>query len=323
MLMSKRFADNPDYCLYETLLIQVHKLIASGDGDSDAADALREQMDDPWYRLSEDEQARLRGLSGDLYLLVNSEKTEPEFPPGITSREWAEHLQEARDWSDWTTVLSMVRRRPALLPPEEAALLRAQAYDALGHPNPALLFLDFAHRVNKKDAAYRAVRMLMLSNAARWNEAVSDADRIVKGGEPELALLVAAADVFLLHAGTLDDVAKDEAYRRVLDAVRPAIEKKSVAGATPMSLIASAHLIRATAFWELGERTEALAAVDAAVDSDPGDRVLKGIRELLHRENAVNVGSISIAHALDHRRELLRREFHGKRKAAHRGSRWT
>ena len=45
--MRGKFADNPDYRKYERLLIDLHHLIADGKGDSDAADAVRDEMDQP------------------------------------------------------------------------------------------------------------------------------------------------------------------------------------------------------------------------------------------------------------------------------------
>jgi tetratricopeptide (TPR) repeat protein len=314
--MTPRFADNPDFRLYEQLLLRVHELIAAGEGDSEEADELRERMDAPWHRLTEAEQTRLRGLSGDLYLISGTEIPDEPFPVRFKPEAWVEQLQEARDWNDWGTVLGLVRRRPASIFLESAALLRAQAYDALGHPNAGLAFLDFAYRANKADPAYRAVRMLMASNAGRLAEAVADAERALQGREKDISVLVAAADVLLMYASTREPAAKIETLRRTLEVVRPALSRTATAGATPMSLIACAHLIRTAALWELGETADALTALDAAIDADPGDRVLKNIRDVVRETQASNLNVLSLTQALEHRRDLLRREFHSKSRIA-------
>ena len=67
--MKTRFADNPNYVQYESMLKDLHRLIAEGKGDSDEADALREAMDVPWRALSSEEIDRLNRLSSDLYIL--------------------------------------------------------------------------------------------------------------------------------------------------------------------------------------------------------------------------------------------------------------
>ena len=42
---------------YDDLMRQLIKMINSGDGKSGLADALRDKMDDPWSRMTDDERA--------------------------------------------------------------------------------------------------------------------------------------------------------------------------------------------------------------------------------------------------------------------------
>jgi hypothetical protein len=57
-MMTGKFSDNPYYVEYEGLLKQLHRLIAEGKGDSDDADAVREEMDRPERELSREELNR-------------------------------------------------------------------------------------------------------------------------------------------------------------------------------------------------------------------------------------------------------------------------
>jgi len=310
--MKLKFSENPDYQRYEQLLIKTSELIARGEGDSEEADAVREQMDLPWYRLSEDEQTRLRGLSGDLYMLQNEEVLQS---PLLSFDDFIEQLKEAREWNDWGTMLGILRRRPPRVFKEAAALLRAQAYDGLGHPNPALLFLDFAHRENKSDSGYRAVRMLMAASANRFGEIMPEAELIVRSGGKDVWLIVAAADVMLQWVISLAGDSKNAALQRIITALNSQWNAQSH-GATPMFLIACAHLIRAVALWEVGQEEEALAALDAAIEVDPGDRFLQKIREDIRRHQTPELGGLSIVQALNHRRDLLRRELQPEPKVA-------
>jgi hypothetical protein len=45
----------------------LHKLIADGKGDSPDADAIRERMEDPWYKMTADEQKEMDEYSVELY----------------------------------------------------------------------------------------------------------------------------------------------------------------------------------------------------------------------------------------------------------------
>jgi hypothetical protein len=49
------------------LLRELHALFAQGKEESEEADAIREQMEEPWYAMTPQEQERMRGLSADLY----------------------------------------------------------------------------------------------------------------------------------------------------------------------------------------------------------------------------------------------------------------
>ena len=57
------FADNPDYVTYKRLLTELDRLIAEGKGDDEEAEAVRDRMDGPWYRLSSEEIEHIFGAS--------------------------------------------------------------------------------------------------------------------------------------------------------------------------------------------------------------------------------------------------------------------
>lgn len=49
------------------LLRQLHTLFVAGQNDGDEADAIREQMEAPWYAMTEAERDEIRTLSKQLY----------------------------------------------------------------------------------------------------------------------------------------------------------------------------------------------------------------------------------------------------------------
>ena len=58
-----KFSGSPDYVTYERLLVEIDRLIADGKGDNEEAEAVRDQMDTPWYRLSSEETDHIGSLS--------------------------------------------------------------------------------------------------------------------------------------------------------------------------------------------------------------------------------------------------------------------
>jgi hypothetical protein len=53
------------------LLKELHFLMAEGKSETNEADRLRDLMDEHWYSMSPEEVGRVRGLSADLYTLVD------------------------------------------------------------------------------------------------------------------------------------------------------------------------------------------------------------------------------------------------------------
>jgi hypothetical protein len=135
--------DNPVLVEEERLLIRLHGLIAAGSGDTDEADAVRDEMEAAWWDLSNAEQQLLNGLSGDLYQL-NDEEIFAPVHGAEAARAWQSRLQEAAAEERWEEVLALLRKRPADYPSAEVARLRAAAYERLGFPLAAAEFAAYA-----------------------------------------------------------------------------------------------------------------------------------------------------------------------------------
>jgi len=54
---------------YERLLVRLHEQFVLDNPDGKEADRIREEMDDPWSRLTDEERDLLNHASGNLYLL--------------------------------------------------------------------------------------------------------------------------------------------------------------------------------------------------------------------------------------------------------------
>jgi hypothetical protein len=169
--MSAKYAANPFYVEHERQLLRLHELIAAGESESDAADAIRDEMDATWWKLSQDEQDRLAGLSGDLYALSGDEVFEIVRDPDMAARI-AKQLEEAVGSNDWTTVLQLLRHRPINSSTSLVDAVRSMAYLELGHPRPALAFTEHGLRLDENNFHLRYQLMLVLTQLGCEYEAV-------------------------------------------------------------------------------------------------------------------------------------------------------
>jgi hypothetical protein len=139
---------NPDYDKYLSLLLKLKAMRREGRGDTEEADQLREQMDEPWDSLSVEEQKQLALLSASLDMLEGKEVFR-DVPAEQRTREWmAPRWQTASETGDLETQLELLRNGPDFLTANEVAFLRGKVYLDAGHPEAALLFFAYAAQVN-------------------------------------------------------------------------------------------------------------------------------------------------------------------------------
>src|SRR6266700_1979059 len=152
--MAGRFWDNPHFREYERLLERLHSLIAAGNGDTDEAEAVRDDMEIAWRQLSPEELDRLDGLLGALYMLQYDEVFEPIDGDESAHETLNAELRAAWRQERWEDVIRLLRKGPPSMPMDEVAYLRANAYDQLGHVDAALLFMEHAARLKPHDVTY-------------------------------------------------------------------------------------------------------------------------------------------------------------------------
>ena len=137
--MEKR---SPEFLVCVRLLRRLDEIIAEGNGDGPEADAVRNQMEEPWYAMTEGEQHLLDLLSADVRTLWKVPR--PRQPPTAEARAGFDAALRTEDWRE---VLASLHRAPGLTDPPRAALMRAQAWRALGHPDVADEFIALARRL--------------------------------------------------------------------------------------------------------------------------------------------------------------------------------
>ena len=149
--------DDTGVCVYGSLLLRLHDLIAKGQGDGSEADVVRDHMDAPWNALTEVEQERVGGLSEDLYALAENNSRSKKMSPG-ERRTWGQEFRAAFEAGEWDRALLLLRHPPDDVPADHVAFFQADCWEHLGCPEVALRFMRSATRLDPE----RAVSVLTL-----------------------------------------------------------------------------------------------------------------------------------------------------------------
>lgn len=130
-----------------SLLLRLHRVIGEGQGDSDQADRLRDEMDPLWEEMDERERDRIRGLSEDLHGLREG-RPAPLPMDRQAVRAWWGQVVAAYQQSQSGSVddlLALLRRpHPAEVPGHVVRLLQARCWQRVGVPEVGLVFLQAA-----------------------------------------------------------------------------------------------------------------------------------------------------------------------------------
>ena len=168
-----KFSDNPEYVAYERLLIQIHQLIADGKGDDEEVEAVRDRMDAPEQKLTQNEIMRLNSLSADLYMLQDDEVYESYEG---TQEELITALSEPLSRNDYETILSLLCKGTPFLRPAQVAALRGRSYAMLGHLETGLLFMRYAAEKEPGQVAHRLYILGLLIQLNRTQEALAEVE---------------------------------------------------------------------------------------------------------------------------------------------------
>jgi hypothetical protein len=165
--MARATTRRPDYDRHEELLVQLHRLIAAGEGDTDGADRLRDEMERCWWSLTPSEQARLEALSGDLYQLSGREILEPtsalDSRPRGRPDGWEGAVRRAVDRGAWDRVLTLLRSRERDWDAAQVARLRGIAWHQMGRLVPSEEFLRFSLALDPTSGFTRYVLLEVLA----------------------------------------------------------------------------------------------------------------------------------------------------------------
>lgn len=277
-MRSERFLQNPYYVEYVRLLVQLHDLIATGKGDDEEADTIRDQMDGPWRNLNEHEIARLRDLSADLYTIGEVRHTEGAVPDDV--------VQEFKQVSDWSEGIRLLRCHQDVVSPAEAAAFRGMAWARLGHAEIAMRFFDEALRLAPKEVLYEMLRLTCLTESGRISDAVQIAEAMTQG-QSDAARMLKAAQVYFVWALTLSGTQADSAHRRAIEIAERgiALAKQSPEDKLVTQLAVECHIHRSLSYQQLGDATRARSAYCDALALDPMNPTVRLLGDYLEEDN--------------------------------------
>jgi tetratricopeptide (TPR) repeat protein len=206
----------PPVLEYAALLKELDDLIAQGKGDGKEAEALADQMDLPWYAMTPQERARMRGLSADQYALREGGPKRVE----MSKEEIAKWQAVARDAyaslqaGDADSTLSFLRKPiPAGLPRHVIPFLQARCWERLGDLETALVFMKEAER---HDPTQAASVLILLERLERSDELQAYAERIIADPASEPVDLYLAAVALLPPTRWLDDARAGPILRKIV-----------------------------------------------------------------------------------------------------------
>jgi len=275
------YRDNPEYVKYVDGLLRLHRLMRDGLGDTDEANAVREEMDGPWYRLSKAEVSRTDDLSADLFTIEPDSESPHPASGGISSDDARRELEALLSREDWEAVLQYLRDHPDRVAADFAAYYRGRCWDELGDHEAAVEFLRFATAENDLFASSLISPLL---SAGRVDEAMSLCERLAGSLEKVLNPygVFAVANGCCSIAGRVDDEHRRVWLERALRVFHEGfarIDKLREQG-YELEVTAANYTGMALCYQLLGNSDEARRACETALGLDPSHslaRILHGL----------------------------------------------
>jgi len=154
---------SPTFSLVVKGLVELHRLINDGKGDSQEAEAVRDALDGPLKALNRTEKERAQWLSEDLYSVSAPTATIIQNAMNSTAQHRLIEALEARESRDWDRALALFRELKGQISPDLLSYNRGLVWDEADYPAIAAEFFNHASQIDPTNAHYRALYMQSLS----------------------------------------------------------------------------------------------------------------------------------------------------------------
>ena len=259
------------------LLVRLHALIESGQGDSDQADAMRDLMDWPWYRMSPSEQEVARQLSADLYALHETEEKQHPRDAKVCTPGLASALSAASERGEYLKALQLIKSRPSEISEERAAMLRGVCYEKMGLFDTGLEFFEHAASVAEDSESINAFILASLLIHGRTEDAAAKARRLLcESDKPTIGLRrIAAEMLFALAAKQLGSERAEITHEAETQYLAVLSDLNDDPHRLDSSHIAShCHSMLAACYLILDRQQDSIAHITLAIKADPNNAFL-------------------------------------------------
>lgn len=162
---------------YAALQMRRHKLLC--ENETAASDEIEDEMDSIWDALDPEQRRNLNGFAADLNWIRRQSQPPPKGRKldEVTTNDHRE-LLAAREAKDWFKFLHFLRMCAIALPPMNVGYLRGVTYHALGFPEYALAFYEYAADMAPSDHSMGIIA-LQYADAVDGKRAEKRAEKVI------------------------------------------------------------------------------------------------------------------------------------------------
>jgi len=240
-------------------------------------DAREEERLEIYEMLTDEQRLDVWGLSADLYSLLDEEQP-PNCDTKPSSDELAGRLQAAYDSANWRELLKVLRYQDGMIKRSVVDYMRYRAWDELGYPEVALVFLKNAIRLDPSDSGYKHLVLELLKKTKDWESLARLAEEYVTQFPKDSGVLLAVGEAFHDLAINNSNKAQDE---KAVEYLRRGLARTETMEAR-QSQCTSAVVTLAFALLNLGRSDEATVVLDQWLQQDAQNPEIHAAKGIVH-----------------------------------------
>jgi tetratricopeptide (TPR) repeat protein len=156
---------SPSFDLVAKGLVELHRLIKEGQGDSPEAELVRDSMDGPMKALNPIETERARWLSEDLYTISEPKTSTSEPAMDSASQRRLNEAFEARENRILDRSLELFRALQDQISLDLLSYNRGLIWEEAGYPAVAAIFFEHAYAIDPSNAHYQELYIHSLAES--------------------------------------------------------------------------------------------------------------------------------------------------------------